>query len=358
MALPAGARDRIVFVALPDTLGPATMQRWQNNVVAALNAGMEAGVAAVVVILDPGFNPAPIQMLTAMTAQQSAPVPVFGVLHSALAPVFTAAGLDLAALRATEPASPVPVPVAFSLRTASGRTPVAVPNVVGILPGSDPALRNEYVVFSAHMDHVGVGPAVNGDSIFNGADDDASGTTAVLEVAQAFAAAAAKPKRSLIFLLVSGEEKGLLGSRHFAANPPVPLERIVANINLDMVGRNHPDTVVAIGQEYSDLGATVQQVAQRHERELELKVAPDLWPQENLFMRSDHFSFASRGVPAIFFTTGLHEDYHKQSDEPGTIDHDKLARIARLIHQFGAEVANSAARPQWTAAGKTRLRLE
>jgi Zn-dependent M28 family amino/carboxypeptidase len=150
----------------------------------------------------------------------------------------------------------------------------------------------------------------------------------------------------------------LLGSRHFAAHPTVPLDRMVANINLDMVGRNHPDTVVAIGQEYTDLGSTVQQVAQRHEAELRLKVAPDRLPGENLFMRSDHFSFASRGVPAIFFSTGLHADYHRQSDEPDTIDHDKVARIARLIQLFGEEVANAATRPQWTAAGKARLGLD
>jgi Zn-dependent M28 family amino/carboxypeptidase len=245
------------------------------------------------------------------------------------------------------------------LRTASGRTPVTVPNVVAVLPGSDPNLRAEYVVFSAHIDHVGVGrPDASGDSIFNGADDDASGTTAVLEVAQAFAAQQQAPARSLIFLLVSGEEKGLLGSQYFAEHPTVPLGQIVANINIDMIGRNHPDTVSAIGQEYTDLGATLQQVASSHVAELKLVAAPDLWPEENLFMRSDHYSFAAKGVPAIFFTTGLHPDYHKQSDEPETIDNDKLARIARLVYLLGESVANSPARPQWTAAGKAKLKLQ
>src|SRR5690606_29411225 len=157
-------------------------------VVGALQAGMAAGAAAIVAVLDPAFNGSSMQMLSAMTAQQSAPLPLFGVLHPAIAPAFTAAGLDLAQLRAGEPATPVSVPVAFSLRTASGRTPLTVPNVVAVLPGSDPVLRDEYVVFSAHMDHVGVGVPVADDSIFNGADDDASGTSAVLEVAQAFAA--------------------------------------------------------------------------------------------------------------------------------------------------------------------------
>jgi len=229
---------------------------------------------------------------------------------------------------------------------------------VAILPGSDPARRGEYVVFSAHMDHVGIGrPDARGDSIFNGADDDASGTAAVIELAQAFAAQPKPPARSLIFLLVSGEEKGLLGSQYFAQHPTVPIDSIVADLNIDMIGRNNPDTVSAIGQEFTDLGTTVQQVARQHAAELKLVAAPDLWPEENLFMRSDHYSFAARGVPAIFFTTGLHADYHKPSDEPQTIDNDKVARIARLIYLLGEAVADGAARPQWTAAGRAKLNL-
>jgi Zn-dependent M28 family amino/carboxypeptidase len=177
-------------------------------------------------------------------------------------------------------------------------------------------------------------------------------------VAQAFAAQQKAPARSLVFLLVSGEEKGLLGSQYFAQHPTVPIEKIIADINIDMIGRNNPDTVSAIGQEYSDLGTTVQQVATAHAGELKLVVAPDLWPEENLFVRSDHYSFAARGVPAIFFTTGLHADYHKVSDEPGTIDNDKVARISRLIYLLGEAVAKAPARPQWTEAGRAKLKLQ
>jgi Zn-dependent M28 family amino/carboxypeptidase len=208
------------------------------------------------------------------------------------------------------------------------------------------------------MDHVGVGaPNAKGDSIYNGADDDASGTSAVLELAQAFAALppAQRPKRSLIFLTVSGEEKGLFGSKYFVEHPPVPADRIVANVNLDMVGRNNPDTVVAIGQDYSTLGTTIQQVASAHP-ELKLKVAPDLWPQEQLFFRSDHFNFAAKNIPAIFFTTGLHADYHQPSDHVETIDTDKLARIAQLIFHFGQAVATSAEAPKWTEQGKAAMK--
>jgi hypothetical protein len=230
------------------------------------------------------------------------------------------------------------------------------PNVVGILRGSDPRLRDTYVVFSAHMDHVGVGtPDASGDSIYNGADDDASGTSAVVEVAEAFASLPEKPKRSLIFLTVSGEEKGLLGSQHFAAHPPVPVRSIVANINIDMIGRNAPDTVVAIGREYTSLGEQAQRVATQRP-ELKLTVAPDLWPAEQLFFRSDHFSFASKDIPAIFFFAGLHGDYHKPSDEVEKIDPDKAARIARLIYYLGSAIAEAPEPPQWTREGLRVMR--
>jgi Zn-dependent M28 family amino/carboxypeptidase len=211
-------------------------------------------------------------------------------------------------------------------------------------------------VFSAHIDHVGVGqPDEAGDSIYNGADDDASGTSAVLELAEAFATLDRRPARSIMFLLVSGEEKGLLGSAHFVEDPPVPTAQMVANINIDMIGRNAPDTVVAIGQDYSSLGPAVQSVAAAHP-DLGLVVAPDLWPEEQLFFRSDHFSFAAKEVPAIFFTTGLHDDYHRPSDQPETIDNDKLTRITRLLFHYAYDLATSPERPQWTAEGLAEVR--
>jgi Zn-dependent M28 family amino/carboxypeptidase len=227
---------------------------------------------------------------------------------------------------------------------------------VAVLDGADPVLRSEYVVYSAHFDHVGVGqPDATGDSIYNGADDNASGTTAVLEAARAFAALSARPARSIMFVMVSGEEKGLLGSRHFVREPPVPVAQMVANINADMVGRNAPDTVVAIGQQHSTLGETVQRVAARHP-ELGLLVAPDLWPEEQLFYRSDHFSFAAVEIPAIFFTTGLHEDYHRPSDHAQRIDNDKLARVSRLLLLLGHEIATTPERPQWSPEGLAEVR--
>jgi hypothetical protein len=226
------------------------------------------------------------------------------------------------------------------------------PNVVGILEGSDPSLRSEYVVYSAHMDHIGtpgdgMGCTAQGaDSICNGADDDGSGTVAVLELAEAFATAAERPKRSVVFMTVSGEERGLWGSAYFTEHPTVPLASVVADLNTDMVGRNAPDTMAVIGREHSDLGATVDRVAAAHP-ELRIHPVGDLWPQEGLFFRSDHFNFAKHGVPILFFTSGLHPDYHRVTDAPAALDADKVARYARLAYFLGMDLANSAVRPKW-----------
>jgi Zn-dependent M28 family amino/carboxypeptidase len=237
------------------------------------------------------------------------------------------------------------------LDTETGQTAVVTagaPNVVAILPGSHPVLRDTYVVFSAHMDHLGVGTAdASGDSIYNGADDDASGTAALIEVAEAFASLETAPSRSLIFLAVSGEEKGLLGSSYYADHPTVPIGSIVADINADMISRNSPDSIAVIGQEYSSLGRLLRRVVANHP-ELQLFAAGDLWPEDNLFFRSDHFSFVRKEIPALWFFAGTHEDYHELSDEVETIDADKAARVARLIFLTMYEIANAAEAPTWT----------
>jgi len=233
-----------------------------------------------------------------------------------------------------------------------GFDPTSAPNSVGIVLGTDPTLRNEYIVVSAHMDHVGVNGANVKDSIWNGADDDASGTAGVLALAEAFAQA--PPKRSMIFLTVSGEEHGLWGSDWFSKHPPVPIDNIVANLNLDMIGRNWKDSIVVIGIEHSDLGATVKKVAAAHP-ELGITTMPDPWPQENFFGRSDHYNFARRGVPALFFFNGTHEDYHQPSDSPDKIDAEKESRIVRLIYHVGLAVANAPARPKWDPESRKKI---
>jgi hypothetical protein len=233
--------------------------------------------------------------------------------------------------------------------------PVLAPNVVAVLPGSDPALRNEYVVLSAHMDHVGVGRPVRGDSIYNGADDNASGTAALLEVAQALSSLPIAPRRSILFLNVSGEEHGLLGSEAFTRNPTVPVSSIVADINVDMISRNSPDSIVVIGKEYSSLGELVNAVGAQHP-EIRLTVSDDIWPEERFFFRSDHYNFARLEIPSLFFFAGVHNDYHQPSDEVSRIDPDKAARVARLIFYSVQEIANAPGRPKWNPAGLAEVR--
>lgn len=230
----------------------------------------------------------------------------------------------------------------------------SAPNVVGILPGSDSTLRGEYVLFTGHMDHIGTASSGQGctakgaDTICNGADDDGSGSVAVLELAHAFASAPARPRRSLVFMTVSGEERGLWGSAYWAAHPTVPIDRVVADLNSDMVGRSDTlkDSVVVIGREHSDLGTTVDRVAAAHP-ELRMTPVGDRWPQEGLYFRSDHYNFARKGVPILFFTSGLHPDYHEVSDSPDRIDAEKEARFVRLVYYLGLEVANTVQRPRW-----------
>ena len=277
--------------------------------------------------------------------------PVFAVRDQSIDESLRAAGLELARLRDRSDdnvrwhgAPEALVSVTTEWRYIADRS---APNVVGVLAGDDPVLKDEYVVFSAHMDHLGVGdPDVWGDSIYNGADDNASGTAAVLELAEAFTALEVRPRRSVVFLTVSGEEHGLWGSDYFAQHLPFPIDHIVANLNIDMIGRNWPDTIVAIGREHSDLGATLASVNADHP-ELGMTAIDDLWPQENFYMRSDHYNFARRGVPVLFFFNGTHDDYHRPSDEADKIDAEKAARIARLLFYFGLEVANRAERPRW-----------
>lgn len=277
--------------------------------------------------------------------------PILEVRESAIAPFLSAHGVDLAGQRARA-AGPLTVLELDGVEmTVSPRVRVLrddrAPNVVGVLEGSDPELRGEHVVFSAHMDHVGVGrPDPTGDSIYNGADDNASGTAGVIALAEAFASMEERPARSLIFVLVSGEEKGLWGSQYYADHAHVPATDMVAAINMDMIGRNWPDTIVAIGKEHSDLGATLEQVNARHP-ELGMTAIDDLWPEERFYFRSDHYNFARKGVPILFFFNGVHEDYHRPSDHPEKIDQEKTARITRLVYLFGLEVANAVDPPRW-----------
>jgi Zn-dependent M28 family amino/carboxypeptidase len=290
------------------------------------------------------------------TWQRDGGIPSVQVRMGVLAPALAAVGVDLAAARLATgqaDAQAVDLPITVLTRTRAAESARA-PNVAALLEGGDPALAAEVVVVSAHMDHVGVTGAgrcrpVGADSTCNGADDNASGTVSVLELAEAFAALSPRPRRSILFVTVSGEERGLWGSNYFAEHPPVPIGGMVADLNLDMVGRNWPDTIVAIGREHSDLGATLARVEAAHP-ELGMTVRDDPWPAERFYYRSDHYHFARRGVPILFFFSGPHEDYHRPSDHPEKIDAEKQARLTRLIFHLALEVANAPQRPAWVPA--------
>ena len=300
-----------------------------------------------------------IRMELPWAGEPEGQAPLLEVRDEALERILTGSGVGLAQARRAFSGAFEMVPLGGRRGTLTARRRVvsdnSAPNVVGILEGSDPVLKNEYVVYSAHMDHVGVGrPDASGDSIYNGADDNASGTTTIMEVAEAFAMLQPRPRRSIIFVAVSGEEKGLWGSDYFAGHPPVPLGQLVANFNLDMVGRNWSDTIVAIGKEHSDLGETMNRVNDRHP-ELGMTAIDDLWPEQNFYFRSDHYHFARRGVPVLFFFNGVHPEYHRPADHVELIDVEKMARIGRLTFLLGLEVANADQRPKWNPESYARI---
>ena len=325
------------------------------EILTAARAAGEAGAAGLILILHPEVPSEVIGMVAGQIDGAGLPpqaVPTLGITWATGLGIAEAAGIDLeaAAVDSEEAAASAPVPfdgVKATVLTPRARDTSTPPNVIGLVRGSDPTLSDTYVVLSAHFDHVGIGaPNAEGDSIYNGADDDASGTAVLLEVAQAFQALPRPPARSVVFLAVSGEEKGLLGARHFADHPTVPLEGIVANINMDMIGRNAPDTVIAIGQEYTSLGDLARRLAAEHP-EVGLTVAPDPDPSEQAFFRSDHLAFVRKDIPAIFFTTWDHEDYHQPSDEAHAIDADKAARVAQLAFYMTWHVADDPLPPSW-----------
>jgi hypothetical protein len=221
-------------------------------------------------------------------------------------------------------------------------------NVVGILPGADSTLHSEAVIVGAHYDHLGVGTPVSGDSIYNGADDDASGVIATLAIARAMAAGP-PPRRTLIFLLTTGEELGLLGTTWYVAHPVVPLDRTVADLQIEMIGR--PDPLVGgaglswlTGYERSTMGDLIKQAG--------LPIAPDPRPIQRFFERSDNIAFARLGIPAHTLSSfGMHSDYHAPSDDVAKIDFPHMARVV----EAGAKLVRLLAdgpKPEWHPGGK------
>jgi hypothetical protein len=338
-------RKKVVLYAPPQQADPSVVQQ-------VLRVLYLSGPEAVIILSDAdsatfaGTIPRRSPERTVIGSPLERPV-MLQVREGAVTNALTAAGLNLTAARGSGTAvfdELRGLKMTLDLKDTITSS-LSAPNTVGILEGSDPVLKKEYLVYSAHMDHIGITRG-RADSINNGADDDASGTAGVIELAEAFSRPGARPKRSIIFLTVSGEEKGLWGSDFFASNPPVPIKQIVADINIDMIGRNWPDTIVAIGKEHSDLGATLNRVNTAHP-ELGMTAIDDRWPEERFYFRSDHYNFARKGVPILFFFNGVHEDYHEVTDSPEKINSDKEARILRLLFYLGQEIANAPKRPEW-----------
>ena len=269
---------------------------------------------------------------------------------------------DLFAGAASGQLGGVPLNVSARVELTSRHGRVESPNVAGILRGSDPARRDEYLTYVAHLDHLGVSPGGEGDRIHNGAYDNASGVAIMLEVADAFAQLRPRPARSILFLAVTGEEMGLLGAEYFVHRPPVPVESIVANISLDMFLMLFPlRDVIAFGAEHSTLGA----VAERAATELGVAVSPDPIPEEVIFIRSDQFRFVEKGVPALFLVHGLEsgdpsrngatitarwrrERYHRPGDDMDqAMDFQAGVDFGKLNLLIGRDIADATARPSW-----------
>jgi Zn-dependent M28 family amino/carboxypeptidase len=246
------------------------------------------------------------------------------------------------------------------MNVASNSETVPTQNVVAVWEGSDPVLKAEYVALGAHYDHVGTCPPVGDDTICNGADDDGSGTTALLGMAEALAKAPTRPKRSVLFVWHCGEEKGLWGSRYFTEFPTVPLNQIVAQINIDMIGRSKkegdtnprnselsgPDAVYVIGSTMmsTELGELVNAVNKSYLNLTFDTKYDDPKDPNRFFSRSDHYNYARKGIPIIFFFDGVHEDYHRPGDSADKIDYQKMEKVTRTVYMTLWEIANRPAR--------------
>jgi Zn-dependent M28 family amino/carboxypeptidase len=338
-ALKAAGAIGAVSISNPRTVE----QPWERTAPSRLNP--------VMTLVDPRFND-----LAGMKVGAS-------INPASAERLFTGSGHTFAELLATADArKALPrFPLGASLRARVTLESVSIEsdNVVALLPGSDPSLASEHVVLTAHLDHVGIGAPVNGDRLYNGAMDNASGIATLIEAARSLSAATPRPRRSILFVAVTAEEHGLLGSRYFAGDPTVPKASIVANINMDMFLPLFPmKSVMVFGLDESDLGERVRDVASKRG----LGVKPDPQPERNRFTRSDQYSFIRQGVPALALKVGFAtgspdaaieatwtaERYHQPSDDlQQPIDLGTAVTFTQFVGALTSNVANHAARPRW-----------
>lgn len=356
-------RGKVVVIAgavppTADSAKRASMER-PDMLFSRIGGAIGRGPAAIVLLVpDSLFAMVAGQFSTTMVelakgaapaAGGARPLPMVAVARLATGSPLVPAGW---------PAADAPAPLPGTRLAAALRETTADfngYNVVGVVRGSDPALNRTYVAYGAHYDHIGIQPAVDGDSIANGADDDGSGSMLQLAVARSFAQGP-RPRRSLLFVWHVGEEQGLFGSEAFTAAPTVPLDSVVAQLNADMVGRNGGDSLYIVGPgaapngQSAVLGAVVDSVNAAlprrftFDREWDTTTHP-----ERIYYRSDHFNYARKGIPIVFFTSGLHPQYHQVSDEASRIDYAKMERIGALLYRTGTALGNRATRPRPTA---------
>ena len=326
----------------------------QGRGAAGSGRGAAPAPQPVVMLADPDLRDQAGQMISVTITRRGADKFLAGSGH-------TLAELD----QLVAEKKPMPrFPLAATLRAqvASKRSTIDSANIIGIYEGTDPQLKGEYVVMSAHLDHVGIGRAVGGDSIYNGAMDDASGVASVIEIARLLKESRARTKRSIIFMTQTGEEEGLLGSKYFTARPTVPFESIVADINLDMFLPLYPLKVIEVqGLTESSLGQTVRAAA----AELGVEVQTDREPEQNRFIRSDQYSFIRSGIPSLAFKFGyefgspeekirrdwVRDVYHKPNDDlKQPVNLEAAALFNRVIMGLLQRVANDPARPTWNEA--------
>ncbi len=351
----------VIVSGAPTRNGAAVLPEEQHGIYSSLPRSANArvisalnhGVSALIIVIDSGSTSLWNEVAGRMRQSSLQPTPrgmageggsnssLWIVLIREQDAVDLLSGTGYDPVAGTGPVTPGQldgVRIALDLRYDS-EPAFAAPNVVALLPGTDPLLKHEYVVVSAHLDHLG---ARNGE-VFNGADDNASGSAAVLEAAEA--AAMAPVKRSIIFVLFTAEEDGLLGSTYFAENPPVPIENIVLSINLDMVGRNSPgwpESLLALGSENrrAELLGVIRDVNARVGAKLDWRLNEGSDPYAHV-QRSDQLAFLQQGVPAILITRGfMGPDYHTPSDDPETINYPKVTQAARLAYALAVEVGN------------------
>jgi len=291
-------------------------------------------------------------------------VPMLGVVSmAAAAKMFAGATIGWDQLRKAADSDnaafrPVALKGSLSVAIKTEKRPLPSSNVIGLLPGSDPKLQDEIVILSAHLDHIGVGaPDKSGDTINNGAEDNAIGIASLIEEARRFVSSGKLPRRTILFLAVTAEEKGLIGSDYFANNPTVPLKSIVADVNLDMPLITYPfEDMVVFGAQRSTLGPIVERAA----GSVGVSMSPDPMPEQGIFVRSDHFRFVQKGIPSVFLWPGekgagkaawddfMANHYHQPSDDLSQpLDWAQGVRFVTVNYTIAREIADNDERPRW-----------